>query len=1024
MILKPRIIQEFHVFLASPKDLSVERMFIRQFFDEYNRITAKQQSKEFTVIDYENYSTAGIGSPQDLINYQTLEKYRDSLVLVIGLIGQRLRNESGTEKEFEWAMRSYLDEGFPQLKLFFRKIENFSVSSSNPDEIQEALNQWKRVQAFRKIVEEYSPKQLFYKEFVDVDDFKQVFRQDISLWLNSVDREWNKFSPKLSPNNLVHKTQKQKTKLKSKLEEYEIISFSSYIKDDNLKKNVEKHFRDINNLNLESAENEEQYINARKDFFNQITGKENELIESVFEFYQNEKDIVGILVSYEIGRVFTENRRANEGFKILQSLEGVLDQNLNKLPKALAIKILDGIGEAARFCDNTTEAMRLYKKAEKLDEHNYFVLKHLGTIFRIGNDFSNSESYFKKALSAYPSYHVQFSLGYLYLDFLEYKKAQSYFIDCVKSLKMSGIDDYYRVYLKLAYIYLIKEDIEIADENLTKVINICQQLEDNGIGLNGYAKVSKFAASLLTALFHPNEALRKDRIEFCEHYISNDLDNIIRPVFYCVYNDIRRVLDMRKDLIPHSNHRLIEKEKVIVEEIIAKLHRKHMQFQICEYHNFENHIPSTDDYFVIYTRLYSDLFIDKNELKTMLQDFDTIRKFPGDSNQNLYYLTKDLIGSKKKGINSIKSHFDILLDHGSIVSKLLSEQLEIKFTEDEFKSFTALVTEDMRTLCFEDYFYINETINEKLYARILSKKLLTLDHISNNRLFINPTIGCTIDCNYCYLIEYGIKRNQNKVVPSGINASDYLAAIQNCGSKFRKGKSGTLISLGSFSEPFLPDVRGKTLSIIEALYHLGNPIQIATKYFPGSNFVLRLIEIFRNNRDQLMINLSLNNLHQSTVKSLMKWFPYSNNIKLTVYIKPFLKGVDESLKDYIDLGLKYPNISFVVGSLYVGDLIRENLRPRFFDYLNFERNPLLESPVVDKSITPGFSHKKEYNFTIKLQKAINRGIFHTASCALSAKYHIRDPLKNYKSKFCIEHICPNYNICIEGSEKSGTNKIF
>ena len=51
MPLKPRLIDEYHVFLASPGDMNVERQAVRRFFDEYNRHTASLRGLYFTVID-------------------------------------------------------------------------------------------------------------------------------------------------------------------------------------------------------------------------------------------------------------------------------------------------------------------------------------------------------------------------------------------------------------------------------------------------------------------------------------------------------------------------------------------------------------------------------------------------------------------------------------------------------------------------------------------------------------------------------------------------------------------------------------------------------------------------------------------------------------------------------------------------------------------------------------------------------------------------------------------------------------
>ena len=162
MTLKPKPIQEYHVFLASPGDMNAERKAVRQFFDEYNRTTARLRGIQFTVIDWENYATAGVGRPQELITSETLEKYQNSLALVIGLMGQRFGSptgdyESGTEEEFDWAIKSYLKSGFPEIKWFFRKIENFVVTGTDIKAIKEAADQWEKVQAFKKWFQEEIP---------------------------------------------------------------------------------------------------------------------------------------------------------------------------------------------------------------------------------------------------------------------------------------------------------------------------------------------------------------------------------------------------------------------------------------------------------------------------------------------------------------------------------------------------------------------------------------------------------------------------------------------------------------------------------------------------------------------------------------------------------------------------------------------------------------------------------------------------------------------------------------------------
>lgn len=154
MELTPETASVYYVFLASPGDMADERNAVRRFFEEYNRTTARHYAARFEVIDWENYSSAGVGRPQELITEATLERYRSSLALVVGLMGQRFGEatgvaDSGTEEEFNWALGSFQKTGFPEIKWFFRRVDQFKAPS-DPNQIQKALLQWQKVIAFRE----------------------------------------------------------------------------------------------------------------------------------------------------------------------------------------------------------------------------------------------------------------------------------------------------------------------------------------------------------------------------------------------------------------------------------------------------------------------------------------------------------------------------------------------------------------------------------------------------------------------------------------------------------------------------------------------------------------------------------------------------------------------------------------------------------------------------------------------------------------------------------------------------------
>ena len=193
MSLAPQEVKQYHVFLASPGDVGEERQHVRQFFERYNQSIAHVWNARFEVVDWENHSTIGVGRPQELITQQTLEKYRDSLALVIGIMGQRFgsptgKAESGTEEEFNWAMASNEKHGFPEIKWFFRKTDKLEIPT-DPAQAREALEQWEKVLAFRTRMQDLD-NPVFYSEYRGPAAFRDVFENDLHRWLADPSRPW------------------------------------------------------------------------------------------------------------------------------------------------------------------------------------------------------------------------------------------------------------------------------------------------------------------------------------------------------------------------------------------------------------------------------------------------------------------------------------------------------------------------------------------------------------------------------------------------------------------------------------------------------------------------------------------------------------------------------------------------------------------------------------------------------------------------------------------------------------------
>ncbi len=96
--------------------------------------------------------------------------------------------ESGTEEEFNWAMNSHKHTGFPEIKWFFRKADSLAVPS-DPDDAIKAVEQWRKVLAFRKRMHDFN-NPIFYTEYPSSDTFRDVFDRDLTLWLGDSSRQW------------------------------------------------------------------------------------------------------------------------------------------------------------------------------------------------------------------------------------------------------------------------------------------------------------------------------------------------------------------------------------------------------------------------------------------------------------------------------------------------------------------------------------------------------------------------------------------------------------------------------------------------------------------------------------------------------------------------------------------------------------------------------------------------------------------------------------------------------------------
>lgn len=188
---------------------------------------------------------------------------------------------------------------------------------------------------------------------------------------------------------------------------------------------------------------------------------------------------------------------------------------------------------------------------------------------------------------------------------------------------------------------------------------------------------------------------------------------------------------------------------------------------------------------------------------------------------------------------------------------------------------------------------------------------------SSKRIFLNTSIGCNSKCKYCYLPKLGVKEKQMQ-----ISAENLLNVLQNT-EYLNRGRKGSIISLGCYSECLDTDNLDETNKLLAGLLPMGNPIQLATKQKLTERLSMNIVRC-RKYIQQVTIFISMPTIsdinkieigtasYEERVLNMELCERY--NIPKVLYIKPFLKDVTtKDVSKYIDLIHKF-KLPVVVGN--------------------------------------------------------------------------------------------------------------
>ena len=184
------------IFLASPDDVPKECDYVIKVIEEINRTIAPSKGVILEVVS-SKHARPGYGQGgQSVLNKQigTMKEYEIFLGIMWNRVGTPTkRAPSGTIEEFRRAVRANNSHEKPDIWFYFRK------SKARLD-TQEKLEQAQKVVTFKKEVQ----RKALTHDYNNPSNFRDRFRQDISLWLNA--RPNKTFRPRNAAANRTKKS--------------------------------------------------------------------------------------------------------------------------------------------------------------------------------------------------------------------------------------------------------------------------------------------------------------------------------------------------------------------------------------------------------------------------------------------------------------------------------------------------------------------------------------------------------------------------------------------------------------------------------------------------------------------------------------------------------------------------------------------------------------------------------------------------------------------------------------------------
>lgn len=220
----------------------------------------------------------------------------------------------------------------------------------------------------------------------------------------------------------------------------------------------------------------------------------------------------------------------------------------------------------------------------------------------------------------------------------------------------------------------------------------------------------------------------------------------------------------------------------------------------------------------------------------------------------------------------------------------------------------------------------------------------------HKRLFINTSIGCFSSCSYCYLPFFGFE-----IGKSPMNRLSHKKIISELNDNFKKGKHGTIMSLGCFSDCWDRFNRKESKELIRYFLQQGNPVQLATKQYVNWKDIITFKKLVRW-KGQLTIFISCSTItfwkiYEKGTISPQKRFQSFEIVKILdiptfLYIKPVLKHVTILDVDNFSQIMKKYDVNAIVGSAFSKENISKEKAP--IGKANLFYNRIVEENMIKK----------------------------------------------------------------------------